>query len=180
MTDQVQTASPTTSASLQRPSFARRYGKIVLGVFLVMAILGGGAAVFAQRFAGHWKLFRLVQQLELTGEQKTKFVTLFQQTRADLQKERPKIQEMREKMIQLFRQERPSKRELDALVSEWFDQARRITLSKTEVFLQVHETLTAKQRQILLEAAQKAQARRQLMIKQRGLDKPNYVPRVLK
>lgn len=164
------------SASMKK----RRFGKFALGAFLILSILGLGAGVFAQRFAGPWKLFRLVQELELTSEQKTKFIELFKKNRADFKKERPTMEALRDRMIQTLRQERPSKREIDTIVSEWFDHTRRIALSKTDVLLHVHETLTPKQRDTLFKAFEKAQARRKHFIQKRGLDDPNFVPRILK
>lgn len=180
--------SPESSTQVVSSSQSLAWGKrawfnwksFLLGAIATFTLVSVTAGVFAHRMRrGHWMANQIAQTLQLTTDQKAQLRTIWQEAHTDTAQNRAVMKQLREKVVALLKQDKPSKPQLDELVIQFFDNAKRIALSKTGYFLRAHDVLSPEQRQRI---HQKAEKIRNMMKKrhQRYNKTPGQIPAFLK
>lgn len=157
--------------------------KYVVGGIIAAAVLSVGASVFAfggGGFRKHLMFMRVVSKLNLTSDQKARLRLVFREAHRDRAANKAKMKQLHGKLLGLMKQNKPNKQQLDQLVDQGFDAAKRIARSKTVYLLRAHAILTPQQRKLLLTELQKLHKRMKRFRKCSGHGKPGFVPPFLR
>ncbi len=152
----------------------------LLGAVAMFTLVGVTAGVFANQMrSGHWIAKKIAKELDLSTDQKARLQIIWREAHADKTKHKAQVKQFRTKVKAILSQDNPSKAELDGIVSDIFDYAKRQTLSKTAYLLRAHDVLIPAQRQKIRNMLEKFRKRMEKR-HERRLKKHGNVPPFLK
>lgn len=145
----------------------------IIGAVTMFTLVGVTAGVFANRVRnGRWIAHKIAKQLDLSTDQKARLQIIWREAHSDKAQHKANVKKFQAKLKAVLSQDKPSKAELDGLVNDFFDYAKRQTLSKTAFFLRAHDVLSPQQRKKIRSTMEKfhkrMQKRRERMHRKHG------------
>jgi Spy/CpxP family protein refolding chaperone len=124
------------------------------GVVLVGALISPIAALAGKgkgKEKARAKLDRMCEQIACTEAQARDIEQIFEQLRVDSKPDREAIRELRRQLASEWKTEQPDERKLTKLAEKIAAHERNVTDRRMEAMLELHELLTAVQREQIAE-----------------------------